>query len=114
MRAVAPYLLAACLAMTHGAATSADGEDPRSAEFADKFAASAAHIAALPEADLKKFYLTCSRESVRGRLGGGEIQLCSIGYEELLQRSFGGDFRAFLAWRRDAVRRPATQEPARE
>ena len=114
MRAATPLLLAAALTMTHGAARAADVEDLALSVFADRFAQTAAQIAALPEADLKKFYLNCSREAVRGRIATGEIQLCSVGYEQLLQRSFGGDFRAFLAWRRDAVRRPAPPDPLRE
>ena len=111
MRAVAPLLIAAYLAMAQGAVAAADFDDPPSSAFPERFAETAAEIAAMPEADLKKFYLRCSRASVRGRLGSGEIQLCSIGYERLLQQSFGGDFRAFLAWRRGAMRRPEPERP---
>ncbi len=111
MRAVAPLLLAAYLALAHGAAAAADGDDPPSSTLADRLAETAAEIAAMPEADLKKFYLRCSRASVRGRIGSGDVQLCSIAYERLLQQSFGGDFRAFLEWRRDAVRRPRPEGP---
>lgn len=70
-------------------------------------------IEQLSEPDLKQFYLHCARESVRQRLGGGEIALCSIGYERLLKETFNGDFRAFLEWRRSA-RRSAEQEPGTE
>ena len=110
MRAFAWLLFAASHAVAHGGAAAADPDDQAFA-FADRFAATEAEIRALPEADLKKFYLNCSREAIRGRIGSGEIQLCSIGYERLLQGSFGGDFRAFLDWRRDAVRRPEPSRP---
>ncbi len=69
------------------------------------FEAAVSEIRKLTEAELKRFYLKCSRASVRGNISGGEIQLCSVGYEQLLQRVFGGDFREFLEWRRNAVRR---------
>ena len=68
-------------------------------------------IQQLSEADLKRFYLGCARASVRNQLAGGEIALCSVGYERLLQDIFGGDFRAFLEWRRGA-RRPPEEAPA--
>ena len=58
----------------------------------------------LSETDLKEFYLRCSREAIRGRMGAGEIALCSQGYELLLKRSFGGDFFALLEWRRGLTR----------
>ena len=69
------------------------------------FEEAVAEIRTLSEAELKRFYLQCARASVRGRISGGEIQLCSVGYEQLLQRVFGGNFREFLEWRRNAVRR---------
>lgn len=59
-----------------------------------------AYVKSLPEPELKQFYRRCTRASVRGHLGAGEIAICSIAYEQLLQRHFGGDFRALLAWRR--------------
>lgn len=54
----------------------------------------------LPEYDLKAFYLRCSRVAVQRSLGSNEIALCSLGYEVLLKRTFGGDFFALLAWSR--------------
>jgi hypothetical protein len=71
---------------------------------ADAVADVVAGIEAMSEADLKVFYLRCSREALRGRLGSGEIAFCSTGYERLLQRVFGGDFLALLAWRRNLGR----------
>lgn len=51
------------------------------------------------DADLKSFYLHCSQAGRRS-LGMGGVAVCSIGYELLLQRTFGGDFYALLAWSR--------------
>ena len=90
-------LLAAALALTPAISA---GEDTNPGELATRIDDVVAQIKSLPEEDLKKFYRQCSRASVRGHLGAGEIALCSIGYEQLLQRHFGGDFRALLAWRR--------------
>src|SRR5688572_25057234 len=62
-------------------------------------------IQRLSEDELKEFYVRCSRAAVRGRLGHGEIALCSTAYERLLKEIFRGDFRALLEWRR-SLRRP--------
>jgi hypothetical protein len=59
-----------------------------------------ARLNATPESCLQTLYLRCSSEAIRGRLGRGEIAACSVVYETLLKRSFGGDFDALLAWSR--------------
>lgn len=59
-----------------------------------------AHLETLSDERLKAFYLGCSDAATARQLGSGEIALCSIGYEMLLQRSFGGDFVALLGWSR--------------
>lgn len=59
-----------------------------------------AQLERLPELDLKSFYLRCSRAASQSLLGSGEAALCSLGYEILLKRTFGGDFFALLAWSR--------------
>ncbi len=59
-----------------------------------------AHVETLSDERLKAFYLRCSDVAIGRQLGSGEIALCSIGYEMLLKRSFGGDFTALLAWSR--------------
>ncbi len=51
-------------------------------------------------ADLQQIYRVCARESVAGRLSGAEITACSIAYDVLLKRQFGGDFAALLNWSR--------------
>jgi len=63
-------------------------------------------VGQLSEAELKESYLRCSRAAVRGRLQSGEIAGCSVVYETLLRRVFGGDFRALIAWRSEATGRP--------
>lgn len=58
----------------------------------------------VPSDCLKTFFLHCSREAGERVLALGEAAVCSVGYEVLLKREFGGDFDALLAWWR--VRRP--------
>lgn len=48
--------------------------------------------------DLKKSFLACDRSARDGLLDGGEAAACSMVYEELKERVFGGDFQALLAW----------------
>lgn len=60
-------------------------------------------VAALEQASheqLKSIYLACSDEAERRVLGSGEAAACSIAYETLKRRVFGGDFDALLAWSR--------------
>lgn len=67
----------------------------------------------MPESSLKTLYLGCSREATQRSLGSGEIASCSIVYETLLRRGFGGDFMALLAWSR-AQRDDAIAEGRKE
>ena len=55
---------------------------------------------AMQESGLKTLYLHCSKEAMQRALGSGEAASCSIVYETLLRRWFGGDFIALLAWSR--------------
>lgn len=57
-------------------------------------------IAQLSPEDLKRLYLHCSAAAEHGRLGSGEIAMCSVAYEALLGDTFGGDFRQLLEWSR--------------
>lgn len=57
-----------------------------------------AAVRQLPDSDLKVFYLRCARAAGKQALSSGEIALCSVGYQTLLDRTFGGDFLALLAW----------------
>lgn len=106
MRTLALVLLAPLAASA--VASDAVREELRPPVPLAPFEEAVAEIRTLTEAELKRFYLRCARASVRGHISGGEIQLCSVGYEQLLQRVFGGNFREFLEWRRNAVRRVDT------
>lgn len=87
--------------------------DAAEADAPNPMAVAISRIKALPEAELKAFYRRCARASVRGQLSNGEIALCSVGYQQLLDRHFGGDFQAFLEWRRGTdARPPAPGEPS--
>lgn len=50
--------------------------------------------------DLKQSYLACHRASMRHALDSGEAMHCSVIYEALKHRAFGGDFERVLAWTR--------------
>jgi hypothetical protein len=60
---------------------------------------------AVPE--LKKAYLACNRVAAGGGLSSGAVMQCSLVYEELKLRAFGGDFMELLAWSK-------AQSPLRE
>lgn len=51
--------------------------------------------------DLKRSYLGCHRASMRRALDSGEAMHCSVIYEALKHRAFGGDFERVLAWTRE-------------
>jgi hypothetical protein len=52
----------------------------------------------LPEACLKALFMACDEDANRRILDPGSAAICSIGYEALLKRGFGGDFHALLGW----------------
>ncbi|KAB2873792.1 MAG: hypothetical protein IT503_08590 [Burkholderiaceae bacterium] len=66
----------------------------------------AARFEVMPEADLKAVYLRCDAEANRRLLDFGDAALCSLAYEALKRRVFGGDFDALLAWWRTQPRVP--------
>ena len=55
---------------------------------------------AIPVDELKQMYLACNRAATASRMSSGSIMQCSIVYEELKRRAFGGDFDELLAWSR--------------
>ena len=74
------------------------------------------HVEHLPESDLERLFLLCSRESSQRLMGFDEAALCSVGFEALKKRKFGGDFDAMVAWwrlhrdeRPDVPARPAAE-----
>lgn len=50
--------------------------------------------------ELKRAYLSCDRAAMSGQLHGAGAMQCSIIYEELKRRAFGGDFERLLVWSR--------------
>jgi hypothetical protein len=68
-------------------------------------------VQTFPEDELKRLYMQCGRETERRLLAGSEVMACSVVYETLLARVFGGDFLALIAWSRSASRdRPLKAE----
>ena len=57
----------------------------------------------LPELCLKDMFLACSEAAGETLLDGGSAAACSLNYEALLRRSFGGDFNALMVWWRAEV-----------
>lgn len=89
--------IVACLWAT-GVATLPDAnadEADRAIDCEGRFVAA---LRRLPATELKAYYLQCSRAATQRVLDSQQIALCSIGYEILLQKVFGGDFAALLAW----------------
>jgi hypothetical protein len=59
----------------------------------------------LPRPQLEAVFMRCSHESSRRLLDMNEGVMCAMAWDALLQRGFGGDVNALLAWwraRRDA------------
>jgi len=52
----------------------------------------------LSDAQLKEYFLRCSRDATERLLALDEGALCSAAQDALKNRSFGGDFGALLAW----------------
>jgi len=57
-------------------------------------------LEALTASQIQVVYLNCSNEAKKRRLDGGEAMMCSVAYDVLLKRHFGGKFEALLAWSR--------------
>lgn len=60
------------------------------------------HLKALSEAELKAVYLECDQLAATTFLNSNTAADCSMVAEELLERSFGGDFEQMLEWWRSA------------
>jgi hypothetical protein len=52
----------------------------------------------MPEGCLKSLLLQCSETADRQFMDLGSAAICSMGYEALLRKSFGGSFHAFMEW----------------
>jgi hypothetical protein len=53
---------------------------------------------AMPEARLKATFLRCDRESRQRVLSLDEAAPCSIAWDTLLKREYGGNLESLLAW----------------
>jgi hypothetical protein len=52
----------------------------------------------LPDSCLKSMLVECDETARASLVDPGSAALCSMGYEALLRKSFGGSFGAMLAW----------------
>jgi hypothetical protein len=52
----------------------------------------------MPESCLKSLFIDCSRAADESFLDLGSAAYCSMGYEALLSKGFGGNFHALLGW----------------
>jgi hypothetical protein len=57
-----------------------------------------ASLERLPESCLKTLLLACSQHADQQFMDLGSAAMCSMGYEALLRKTFGGDFHAFMEW----------------
>ena len=62
-----------------------------------------------PIEKLKTAYLQYERAAVSGRLATDEIMLCSVIYEDLKKRAFGGDFSRLKVWADEYLRLPEAE-----
>ncbi|HEU0204585.1 MAG TPA: hypothetical protein VFR86_29590 [Burkholderiaceae bacterium] len=81
-----------------GGTAFAQGPDPRGVAAMGAAEPLQAHFERIPEQQLKGVVLNCAREAATRVLGYDEAIPCSIAWETLKRRSFGGDFTALLAW----------------
>lgn len=74
----------------------------------------AANFERLSDDQLKVLYLNCARESARRAFGSGDAAFCSVAYEALKRRVFGGEFHALYAWERAQLANDAAMVGAPE
>ena len=63
--------------------------------------ASASDLPELSEAELKHYFMVCDRNASEGLLDDADAATCSVIYEMLKDRCFGGDSKALLEWWRE-------------
>lgn len=56
------------------------------------------HIGSMPIEELKSVYLSCEQAATASRLTSDDVMHCSVVYEELKDKAFGGEFRQIMAW----------------
>ena len=57
-----------------------------------------ARVRAMSIAELKGVYLGCEQSSTESRLDTGDVMYCSLVYEELKEKGFGGEFWRIRSW----------------
>jgi hypothetical protein len=67
-------------------------------------AGSAQSASTMPIGDLKRAYLECERSALAGNLGKDSTMECSIYYETLKNRAFGGSFNRLKEWYDEQLR----------
>ena len=90
---------AATLALT--VSSNACARDDVSAFVAGTLTATKDNLRAMPPEVLKSDYLMCERAAAQAMLDYATVIACSMLYEELHQRVFGGSFDALLSWWRE-------------
>lgn len=93
-------IAAAASAQSHAPAAPARCTLPESKALTggEDRAASIARFEQLEPDCLKAVFLQCSQASREMMLDMGSAATCSVSYEALLRRGFGGNFNALLAW----------------
>lgn len=102
MKALASCIAAGAIALAQAGPARAAGPDctaeaAEMAELGDR-SGSIRAMERLPEACLKRLVLECHRAAGERMLDLGSAAMCSMGYEALLRKGFGGDFQALMAW----------------
>ena len=69
-------------------------------------------LASAPVAELKHAYLACDRAAMAGLLTSTGIMRCSMVYETLKNRAFGGDFLKLREWSRATPSHPGAGQLA--
>jgi hypothetical protein len=55
-------------------------------------------ISSMSVDELKSVYLRCEQATTIRRLNGGDVMYCSLVYEQLKEKAFGGEFRRITYW----------------
>src|SRR5437764_1077225 len=98
---IALALAAACVAGSARAGTAQDSECRAAVSQAQPLANRNATIASLeqmPDSCLKSLLVECSENAGQRLLDLGSAAVCSMGYEALLHKGFGGSFGAMMVW----------------
>lgn len=99
-----------CIVCLMVGSAAAVAQSPATLPGPDSDMRDAVRLEQMSHEQLKVLYVGCSNEAAQRVLGAAEASACSLVYETLKRRVFGGDFTALLAWSRS---QPAAQPDAR-